>query len=413
VLEADTIRQAERAKDEMEILGLVVGTNLRLAFLGLMPQIIDLTRWFGEVTQAGAILIERVFKPLSERSLAAVEDQAGRVVLRIRELNAQIRALEAGADLGRSPGGRVKLEGLTTERAKLQAEFDELKARADALRGSFERTGEAGAAAFQMTKTEVTALDAALKSSLASLDRQARSIEQLFDATRTPAEKLSAEIERLNGLLQSGAIDWDLYARGIGKAQDEFSKLADISAEVAVKTTETDNLARDLGLTFTSAFEDAVIAGNSFRDVLRGIAQDLLRLALRQTVTKPLLGALDRLFNPSTLGLGSLASGAPGLEEAGLLFGGGPRQHGGPVWPGAAFTVGEAGPELFVPDVGGTVIPNSGFSTGGTYYIDARGADRAGMARLEAMIAALNGSIEPRSVAAVVGARNRNPGLLR
>jgi hypothetical protein len=76
--------------------------------------------------------------------------------------------------------------------------------------------------------------------------------------------------------------------------------------------------------------------------------------------------------------------------------------------------VGEEGPELVKFRGGETVLPSGvGPAGGGTYYIDARGADRAGMARLEAMIAALNGSIEPRSVAAVVGARNRNPGLLR
>ena len=35
------------------------------------------------------------------------------------------------------------------------------------------------------------------------------------------------------------------------------------------------------------------------------------------------------------------------------------RQFGGPVSAGAAYTVGEVGPELFVPDVSGTIIPNN------------------------------------------------------
>ena len=39
--------------------------------------------------------------------------------------------------------------------------------------------------------------------------------------------------------------------------------------------------------------------------------------------------------------------------------GGSSRQFGGPVSAGAAYTVGEVGPELFVPNVSGTIIPNN------------------------------------------------------
>jgi hypothetical protein len=44
---------------------------------------------------------------------------------------------------------------------------------------------------------------------------------------------------------------------------------------------------------------------------------------------------------------------------------------------------------------------------GDTYYIDARGADEAGMARLEAMIRAQGASIERRAVLAVREDRRR------
>jgi hypothetical protein len=59
------------------------------------------------------------------------------------------------------------------------------------------------------------------------------------------------------------------------------------------------------------------------------------------------------------------------------------------------------------------VIPNSlsaaMMSAGGatTYNIDARGADSAAIARLEATLRDLHRSIEPRAVAAVGAARKR------
>lgn len=46
------------------------------------------------------------------------------------------------------------------------------------------------------------------------------------------------------------------------------------------------------------------------------------------------------------------------VAVAGGVQGGHMRQHGGPVWPGGSFIVGEAGPELFVPSGAGNIVPN-------------------------------------------------------
>lgn len=75
--------------------------------------------------------------------------------------------------------------------------------------------------------------------------------------------------------------------------------------------------ARDLGLSFSSAFENAVVAGNSLRSVLGGLLQDIQRIILRRTITEPLIGALS----------GSLSSGFLG----GLFGGGGAASHDSPA----------------------------------------------------------------------------------
>ncbi len=41
------------------------------------------------------------------------------------------------------------------------------------------------------------------------------------------------------------------------------------------------------------------------------------------------------------------------------------RQHGGPAYPGRVYTVGEAGPETFVPSVAGTIVPHGAGRGGG------------------------------------------------
>jgi hypothetical protein len=55
------------------------------------------------------------------------------------------------------------------------------------------------------------------------------------------------------------------------------------------------------------------------------------------------------------------------LGLASSLFGGGggaaaAKQHGGPVFPGQAYLVGESGPEPFIPKQAGHIIPNAALS---------------------------------------------------
>jgi len=174
------------------------------------------------------------------------------------------------------------------------------------------------------------------------------------------------------------------------------SEAAAATEKVKLAMEKTNQVAMEMGWAFSSAFEDAIISGGKLSDVLRGLAQDVLRIAIRAAITAPIGNWLGGIFG-GALGIKT----APG------------HAAGGPVDAGMPYMVGERGPELFVPSAGGTIIPhgatNSATSAkgGGTYYIDARGADRAGLAQLSATIARINGTIEARAVQAVYNARRR------
>lgn len=64
-------------------------------------------------------------------------------------------------------------------------------------------------------------------------------------------------------------------------------------------------------------------------------------------------------------GTGELQLLSSVLSAAGSLFGSPGRATGGPVSPGRAYTVGENGPELFVPTSSGRIETGQGFGGGG------------------------------------------------
>lgn len=76
---------------------------------------------------------------------------------------------------------------------------------------------------------------------------------------------------------------------------------------------KVNDAARQLGFTFSSAFEDAVIAGRSFSDVLKGLGDDITRILLRLTVTQPLsnliTGFFSGAFGGTSADIGSDAGG--------------------------------------------------------------------------------------------------------
>lgn len=229
------------------------------------------------------------------------------------------------------------------------------------------------------------------------LIRDQIALRQKFVDMADPGARFDRQAAELGALQKTDqALDPEVADALLFQIQDQARRARGEVATVVEELRTADDVTRELGLTFSSAFEDAIVAGEKFSEVLKGIAMDVARIVARKTVTEPIAKSVSGLFN--------------NFDFSKILDFFTPRAEGGPVSAGGAYLVGERGPELFVPQRSGTIVPNG--ATGGTYYIDARGADQAAIARLEQTIRGLNGSIEARAVAAVQGARMRNPSLL-
>jgi hypothetical protein len=181
------------------------------------------------------------------------------------------------------------------------------------------------------------------------IEARAESYLKLIDPLRVYTQNL-VEINKLEkqGLLTIIEAEQarEAVLRQRQQTQDERIKnsLNEFFGEMDKIERQTEVLgqaANDLGFSFSSAFESAVLGGEKLSNVMRSLAQDILRVFLRLSVTNPLINTI----------FGSV----PGFQALPAI--GGMRARGGPVTGGSAYLVGEEGPELFVAPSSGQIIP--------------------------------------------------------
>lgn len=231
-----------------------------------------------------------------------------------------------------------------------------------------------------------------------------------LDPTAAATRRWFQEQTLLNRALEEGLILSERRAELAAASDEAFRKATEKNVEyltgIERQTRQNDNLARDLGLTFESAFEDAIVRGEKLRGVLGGIAQDIARIIVRQTVTNPLA---NLIMGGLSSALGGLFGGSPAGDIRGpggsttVPFGG-PRALGGPVEAGSAYLVGERGPELFMPATSGRIVPNGA----GSPVVNQTIQISVGVSQtVRAELAALMPAIKRQTVEAVADARMR------
>lgn len=141
-------------------------------------------------------------------------------------------------------------------------EYDWLVARLQEGDDEWQRTNTEAWQAYEETAKQATETAAADRATM---------LQQVF-------AEIDAEQERA---IQAGAD----YLAGI---EDAAKKAAEIGKE--------------LGFTFSSAFEDAILKGAEFRDVLKGIASDILRIIARKAVTEPIAASISNMFSGFNFG---------------------------------------------------------------------------------------------------------------
>lgn len=282
---------------------------------------------------------------VSKNDEIALQGKAGRYtaerVKALQKLNDQAAAAQT-AVIDTREQQRLVDEAASVASRALDTQRDILEQQAGLTRTAAERRAIELRLLDLQRKQEELALDNILKSTTTSPEEKARA--------RTDKGTLNARYGvREAGIMQSTAGPGEAYLRSLPQSAAEVKEAID-----GIKVNGLQSLNNELA----DAILGAKSLGAAFKNVANQIIGDLLRIAIQQTLIKPLA---ESLFGGGGGGGGGIFGS---LFKIGTSVAGA-REGGGPVSAGRAYLVGEKRPELFVPSVNGTIIPRVGGGGGG------------------------------------------------
>lgn len=160
-----------------------------------------------------------------------------------------------------------------------------------------------------LTQTQQLAIDLN-KRAAENIEKAAKAREELAESTRNLQDRLDPLVGLTRQFVTETAMLERAEREGILTSEQRAATMKSLKQEYidagkALRTDynealkETDELAfdvegtvRDLGFTFSSAFEDALVKGKSMREVLQGISEDIARIVTRKAITEPLSNAV-------------------------------------------------------------------------------------------------------------------------
>jgi hypothetical protein len=202
--------------------------------------------------------------------------------------------------------------------------------------------GQLSADVYQSAMDKLTGVtDGAKDATSAFLEEQARLARLMAGTASEALNALQSDVQFLARAYHDGRISAEQYGEALRNRVGTVAQEAGTAA----------SLAKDLGMTFSSAFEDAIVGGGKLSDVLRGLEQDIIRLVTRELVTKPLADAITGMLKGAFTGGGAGGAGGGIVAAIGSfvtsLFGGTGRAGGGSVAAGGMYRVNERGsPEM-------------------------------------------------------------------
>lgn len=272
-----------------------------------------------------------------ETRLAVVEDNKAMIASAIKQMEVYAKQLEqtvSMADKGVFGAFAVASQELWTSLgadgirpSQAIKQFDAVQQALKEMRQAMEDAGAQAGKGVTPSSEDIEKARKSIEKMITSLREEAE-ILRLRDSMRGSNE---AAIERevraykiQNQVKETGIKLTKEQSAAIEEYLDSIEEITEKNARLEKSEKEREELAKRtkeaydrLGMTFNSAFEDAIVEGEKLSDVLDSLLKDILRLSVRRSITEPLFAGL--------LGDGSGNGFLSGI--VGSLFGGGTPSH--------------------------------------------------------------------------------------
>ena len=180
---------------------------------------------------------------------------------------------------------------------------------------------------------------------------------------------------------------FSLFSTKVKQSEEEIKKLQD----------RMQGFADSIKSSFETGFMDIVKGTKSVKDAFRQMAIDIIAQLYRVLVVQRIVGSFDATAGTGTGIVGGI------MKLAGNIF----RANGGAVSGNKPYIVGERGPEMFIPNRSGTVIPNKNMGGGGVVVQQTINVTTGVQQTVRNEIQTLLPQIAEASKAAVLDARRR------
>ena len=318
VIDENLLRKSEDIKDQFSLATRVIQTAFMKQILRIMKEV-DISKLAEDVSKIAQKFIEAstaAFKFIGiidrpkaekiERLKAKIDDLTNSLT------QAAKRAEElSGTSMGRQAEKQMALTAKQIKEANLQ--LAKLEGTADELE-------------IFIDKPKILPMEGAstVISQADDIDKKMREMAESFRLPKTPLEELEEQSRDTFGNMQN------IGVRTMNKLEDSIIGVMD----------------------GTKSLKDA------FSDMAQSILSDLIRMQIQESITGPLSGFLSKglssLFGGGGGGFASGFAGAPALGFA----------DGGVTSSRRPYLVGERGPEMFVPNMTGRVVPTKALGGG-------------------------------------------------
>ena len=219
----------------------------------------------------------------------------------------------------------------------------------------------------EMTEEQEEAYKNQLKALLANtemLENREKAIESAKSSVQssiTEEEALKTKIDELNFAYRDGAISIQDYERANEFLNKKLKEVTATTQELSTLDQEFIGVVDSLANKFESSFIDALSGTKSalegFKDFSRQLVQEILRTYIRLSIINPIINSAFKAvpgFTPrDTMDGGAVVDRFIDIGKKAFGFAG-----GGTVQGRRPIMVGERGPEMFIPNTGGRIVPN-------------------------------------------------------